>query len=153
MKSRFPLAASPDEELSAAAIAANEPATMTAARQPVIIFISDSRNLIGLASLRDHVYQRRLAALDHGKGSLESRCQILRVRNRALGIHTESVREPGEVDIRVRDGIADMSAIDTSIALVGHHLHEHDFLVVRAVVMDDVQQRDLVMSRRPERAG
>jgi len=35
--------------------------------------------------------------------------------------------------------IAMWARSDTAIALVGHHLHEHHFLVIRAVVVNDVQ--------------
>ena len=60
--------------------------------------------------------------------------------------------ELGEIDIRIGDGVADMRAVDAPLALRGHRLHVHDFLVIGAVVMYDVQQRDAVMRGRPERA-
>ncbi len=60
--------------------------------------------------MRDHVDERRLAALDDVDGALESRTQVLRVRDGALGVDAEAAREPGEVHTRVGNDVADVGA-------------------------------------------
>jgi len=43
-----------------------------------------------------------------------------------------------------------LGSVNTTIVPVSHVLHLHDFLIVGAVVVHDVQDRDAVVRRRPQ---
>ena len=45
-----------------------------------------------------------------------------------------------------------MSPVGSAIATARHLLNEHHLLVIRAIVVHERQQRDLVVNRRPENA-
>ena len=91
-----------------------------------------------------------VAAFDDGNGPLQRGRQIGWVGDRPLAVHADAGGKFCEVDIGLGDGVADVGAIDTALPFGRHHLDEHDFLVVGAVVMNQVQQRNAVMCRRPQ---
>ena len=61
-------------------------------------------------------------------------------------------RHGGIVDIRIFDRCADARLLDTTAGTGGLCLQVHVFLVIGAVVTDDVEHRDAMMSRHPQRA-
>src|SRR5450755_2089202 len=103
-----------------------------------------------LARLCDHVDQRRFSVLDDLDGPLNRRPQILRVRNRPLGMHAHTLRQLGEVDFRVDQGGTDIGTVDATIVTIGHTLHVHQLLMISAIVVHDTEQRNLVMRRCPQ---
>ena len=57
--------------------------------------------------------------------------------------------DPCEVDIRIVDGRPDGRTRDAALVPIRHPLDVHDLLMVRAVVVHQGEQRDLVMRGRP----
>src|SRR6185312_2294072 len=92
------------------------------------------RRVSSSAPLRDYIDERGLTALDHCNSSLQRRAEILRVRYGTFTIDTHAGGQLGEIDVRVGNGVADMGASYTPLALGGHRLHVHDFLVIGTIV-------------------
>ena len=103
-----------------------------------------------LAWLGYHVDERRVPTFDHCNGTLNRWSEIFRISNRSLGVHTHALRQFCEIDVRIGDRGTDIRASHAAIVPVGHTLEMHHFLMVRPVIVHDIENRDAVMRRRPQ---
>src|SRR6185503_6211837 len=94
------------------------------------------------ARLRDDIDERGLAFAHDGERTRDRRTEIVRILDRALAVDAERFSERGEVDVRRVDGGADMGAIDAALIALRDALHMHRLLMVRAVVVHDIEDRD-----------
>ncbi len=66
----------------------------------------------------------------------------------------EAARHRGIIDVRIGDAWCRWAMLlDAAAAAVGHRLQVHELLMIGAVVVHDVEHRDAVVRRRPQRAG
>src|SRR4029079_9071317 len=77
----------------------------------------------------------------------------LGVADRPFAVHAVGFGHLGVVDEGVFERGPDVGAVDAAVLFGGYHLDVHAFLVVGAVVVDHVQERDFVMRGGPEDAG
>ena len=64
----------------------------------------------------------------------------------------DAAREIGEAEIGIGQHRTDQRVLNPALPPARHTLHMHDFLMIGAVVVDDVEHRNGVMRRRPQRA-
>src|SRR5579863_1897945 len=103
-----------------------------------------SSSMLSSAGLRDDVHQGRFAALHHLDGALDGRTQVFRIRDRTFAVHAHAFGQFGVGNIRTGDRGAGAAVGDAAAVAVGHDLHLHYFLMVSAIVVHDVQHRNLV---------
>lgn len=92
------------------------------------------------------------ALFDLADRPAERSLEVARADDRAFGPGSEAARHGGEVDRRVRHALADPGILGRAAAM----MRDLDLMLLvvapRAVVVDDDQQRDAVVDRRPQRA-
>src|SRR5207302_2468513 len=80
------------------------------------------------------------------------RPEILGIRDRPFSVHAHTLGELGIVDAWVINRGADLSSVNPAAVTIRHDLHLHDLLMVRTVVMHDVQHGDPLMRSSPQNA-
>src|SRR5580692_9409840 len=105
---------------------------------------------LGLTWLRNDVHQRGLAAFHHSQRAANSGAEIFWVGDRAFGVKAHPLGHFGVIDIRIGERGADRGVGDAALVPVGHALHVHHFLMVRAVVVHHAEQGDAVMRGGPQ---
>src|SRR6202035_5415855 len=93
----------------------------------------------------------RAAGLHGGDGASQRRRQIFWIGDRPLAVRTHAAGDGGVIDIRVLDRGADVHLVDAAAMSRRHGDEIHVFLMVGAVVVDDVEDRNLVVRRGPQR--
>src|ERR1041385_1250449 len=104
------------------------------------------------AHLHDDIDQRRLSAFHHLDRIAQRLAQILRLRHGPRRPYTVRFRIRREIDGRLFDADAHRLVLYRTLAQYRHALLVLLVVVVRAVAIDDDQERNLVMRRGPERA-
>ncbi len=101
--------------------------------------------------LGNDIHEGRLAGADALERPLERTRQRIGVLDRPFSIYAVSLCHFGVVDIRIGDRGADLRTVGAPASLAAHSLYDHQLGVIRAIVVNDQQERDLVMSRCPQR--
>src|ERR1700719_913524 len=99
----------------------------------------------GLARLGDGIQQSGLATLHDGNRLLQRRTEIFGITNRSLGVPSHALRKFCEIDIWIDEGSADAGILDAALMPVGHSLDMHRLLMIAAVIVHNVEQRNPVM--------
>ena len=98
-----------------------------------------------------HIDDRCASGLDCGDSRFEGGDQVLTSRNRPERLRPLGTRQPGNVDVRVGDALADPLVFDGPAALPSHTLLMHFVVVEGTVVGDDDQEGNAVVHSRPKR--
>src|SRR5580704_1687519 len=149
-KTRLPLPTSPAAVCATAmpgASAAVAAVIKIQARNNVVVDVMASSS----TRIGHDIDKRRLPALDHRNCSFERRAEVLWIGDRALAMDTEPSCDGGVVDIRIFNGGADVGIRNAASMARGHGLQIHIFLMVGAVVVKDVEHRNAMVRRRPQR--
>src|SRR5205809_5256836 len=88
-----------------------------------------------LSRLGNDVEHDRFALLHFFDPALERWSKVLRIADRAFGVHTVGLCHLRVIDVGLAQRGTDMRAVDAAIALAAHLLHEHHFLMVSTVVV------------------
>src|SRR6267154_400247 len=88
-----------------------------------------------------------MAALDGGDRLLEGRDQLARLCDRAEALRALRARQRGEVDVGLRDALADPAVLHRPRADAGDPFLVQFVIEERAIVGDHDEQRDAVMHR------
>ncbi len=105
------------------------------------------------ARIGDDVDHGRLAALHRGDRALERSREVVGIDDRAFAIGAHAARHHGVVDVGVLERGADIGLLHAAAVPRRHRQEVHVFLVIGAVVVDDVEHRDLVVRGGPQGAG
>ena len=89
---------------------------------------------------------------DAGDGALQCGPELVRRRNRPFAVHAHTACQRCIVDVWILDLRPDACVRDAALAPIGHALHVHDLLMVRAIVVHHQQHRNPVVRGRPQRA-
>ena len=79
----------------------------------------------------------------------DRRADVVRIVDRPLGIDAKTFRNGGVVHEGILQGVSNVGVGDTAAVPGGHRLQVHVFLVVGAVAVHDIEQRNAVMRGRP----
>jgi len=104
----------------------------------------------GSAGLGDDVDQGRFAFHRDFDCPADGWTEILGISNGALSVNAHPLGDLGVIDVGIVKGRADSAVINPALVPVGHTLEVHELLMIRAIVVHDAQERDLVMRGGPQ---
>src|ERR1035437_9967340 len=143
MNKAFPFSA---EEASAMPCATRRPATNAASLKEPRKHVMSRPS----ARLRDDIHQGGLAGLHYLDRLFQRRPEVVRIVDGTRRPYAHRFGERRIVDVRIEDRGAHRPVVQDPIPAVGYALHVHHLLVVAAVVVHHVEDRDVVMRRSPE---